>query len=207
MSRFGSDPRAFFDFVYSDIPPWDIGGPQPALSALFSEFPPADPILDVGCGSGDLAIHLARLGHRVTGVDFVETAITQARQKAASLPVDVARLLNFKVADALQPTLLRKQFGSVMDSGFYHLLDPEPGQRFLDEVSSSLVPGGRYYLLAFAVDFSIPNLPRQVNEQELRDRFIPEKGWKILDLRPAEFLSRVAPPVAAVRACVERLPA
>jgi SAM-dependent methyltransferase len=207
MSRFGSDPREFFEFVYSDVPPWDIGGPQPALSALFSEFPPADPILDVGCGSGDLAIHLARLGHRVTGVDFVETAITHARQKAANLPAEVARLLNFQVADALQPSLLGTKFGSVVDSGFYHLFDPEQGQRFLDDIASSLLPGGRYYLLAFAFDFSIPNLPREVNEQELRACFTQEKGWKILDLQPAEFLSRVAPPVAAVRACVERLPA
>jgi SAM-dependent methyltransferase len=207
MSRFGSNPREFFDFVYSDVPPWDIGGPQPALSALFSEFPPADPILDVGCGSGDLAIHLARLGHRVSGVDFVETAITHARQKAASLPAEVARLVDFQIADALQPSLLGRPFGSVVDSGFYHLFDPDHGQRFLDEVTTSLLPGGRYYLLAFAVDFSLPNLPREVSEQELRARFTPEKGWKILDLRPAEFLSRVAPPLAAVRACVERLPA
>jgi SAM-dependent methyltransferase len=207
MSRFGSNPREFFDFVYSDVPPWDIGGPQPALSALFSEFPPADPILDVGCGSGDLAIHLARLGHRVSGVDFVETAITQARQKAASLPVEVARLVDFQIADALQPSLLGRHFGSVVDSGFYHLFDPDQGQRFLDDVATSLHPKGRYYLLAFAVDFSLPNLPREVSDQELRARFTPEKGWKILDLRPAEFLSRVAPPVAAIRACVERLPA
>ncbi|HEX2990387.1 MAG TPA: class I SAM-dependent methyltransferase [Anaerolineales bacterium] len=206
MSRFGSDPREFFEFVYSDVPPWDIGGPQPALSTLFSEFPPADPILDVGCGSGDLAIHLARLGHRVTGVDFVETAITQAQQKAARLPAELTRLLDFQIADALQPSLLGRQFGSVVDSGFYHLFDPDQGQRFLDDVAKSLLPGGRYYLLAFAIDFSLPNLPRGVSEQELRARFTSEKGWKILDLRPAEFLSRVAPPVAAVRACVERMP-
>ena len=207
MSRFGSNPREFFDFVYSDVPPWDIGGPQPALSALFSEFPPADPILDVGCGSGDLAIHLARLGHRVSGVDFVETAITQARQKTASLPAEVARLVDFQIGDALQPSLFGTPFGSVVDSGFYHLFDPDQGQRFLDQVATSLLPGGRYYLLAFAIDFSLPNLPREVSEQELQARFTPEKGWKILDLRPAEFLSRVAPPVAAIRACVERLPA
>ncbi len=206
MSRFGPNPREFFDFVYSDVPPWDIGGPQPALSALFSEFPPADPILDVGCGSGDLAIHLARLGHRVSGVDFAEAAIKQARQKAASLPAVTGRLLDFGIADALQPSLLKRPFGSVVDSGFYHLFDPDQGQRFLDEIALSLIPGGRYYLLAFAIDFSLPNLPREVSEQELRASFTPEKGWKILDLRPAEFLSRVAPPLAAVRACVERLP-
>jgi SAM-dependent methyltransferase len=205
MSRFGSDPRAFFDFVYTDVPPWDIGGPQPALSALFSEIPPIDPILDVGCGSGDLTIYLAQLGHRVTGVDFVETAIVQAQQKANGLPVDVRHLLEFQVADGLHPSHLQRQFGSVVDSGFYHLFDPDQVEQFIGDLATALVPGGRYYLLAFSVDFSLPNLPRRVREQEIQERFTAERGWKILDLRPVEFLSRVAPPVAAVRACVERL--
>ena len=62
MSRFGPDPHAFFDAVYRETPPWDVGGPQPALSSLFAEHPPAGPVLDVGCGSGDLAVALSRDG-------------------------------------------------------------------------------------------------------------------------------------------------
>ena len=79
MSRFGPDPRSFFDSVYNQTPPWDVGGPQPAMSALLAEYPPLNPILDVGCGSGDLAISLAQLGHQVIGVDFVQAAVAQAR--------------------------------------------------------------------------------------------------------------------------------
>lgn len=205
MGRFGSDPRAFFESVYHNIPPWDVGGPQPALSALFAEIPPMNPILDVGCGSGDLAISLAQSGHQVTGIDFVQAAITQANEKASTLPPEVARRVNFQVADALQPSLLQRQFGAVVDSGFFHLLDPEQSDRFVTDLASTLLAGGRYYLLAFAVDFGIPNVPRQVTEEELRARFTTEKGWHILDIQPAEFLSRVAPPTPAIRACIERL--
>lgn len=207
MSRFGSDPRAFFDSVYRDTPPWDVGGPQPSMSALLAEYPPMDPILDVGCGSGDLAIYLAQLGHPVTGIDFVEAAITQAREKARALPAETARRLDFQVADALHPSLLGRPFGSVVDSGFFHLFDPDQGDRFIDDLAQTLLPGGRYYLLAFDVEFSIPNLPRQVSAGELRARFTSERGWRILEVRPAEFLSRVAPPVPATTACIERLPA
>jgi SAM-dependent methyltransferase len=207
MSRFGSDPHDFFDAVYHDIPPWDVGGPQPALSALFAEVPPLNPVLDVGCGSGDLAISLAQLGHQVFGIDFVETAIAQARAKVALLPPEVARLLDFQVADALQPSLLRRRFGSVVDSGFFHLFEPEQCDRFIDDLALTLLPGSRYYLLAFAVEFPMPNLPRQVTADELRARFTLEKGWNIQDIRPAEFLSRVAPPLPAISACIERLPA
>ena len=62
MNRFGSDPRAFFDSVSQDVPPWDIGGPQPAMAELLKEIPPTGLALDVGCGSGDLAIFLGEKG-------------------------------------------------------------------------------------------------------------------------------------------------
>lgn len=206
MSRFGSDPRAFFNLVYGQIPPWDIGGPQPAMSALLDKYPPAEPILDVGCGSGDLAIYLAQLGHQVVGIDFVEVAIRQAREKIRSLPSNVRSLLEFQVADALKPSLLQRQFGSVVDSGFFHLFDPAQCELYIEDLALTLLPGGRFYLHAFDIDFSIPNVPRQVTAEELRTSFTLEKGWQILDIQSVEFLSRVAPPVPAVSACIERLP-
>ena len=206
MSRFGADPHAFFKSAYHVIPPWEIGGPQPAMSALLAQFPPTDPILDVGCGSGDLTIYLAQLGHQVIGIDFVEAAVANAQEKVRSLPAKVACLLDFQVADALKPSLLQRQFGSVVDSGFFHLFDPDQCDRFVDDLGLTLLPGGRYYLHAFAVEFPIPNAPRQVTADELRRRFTSEKGWLIQDIQSVEFLSRVAPPVSAISACIERLP-
>jgi hypothetical protein len=67
--------------------------------------------------------------------------------------------------------------------------------------------GGRYYLLCFAFDSPIPNAPRQVRESELRARFAPELGWRILALRPARFLTRsTRGDVPAIAACIERVP-
>lgn len=205
MSRFSTDPLRFFDAVYQNTPPWDVGGPQPALAVLFTDYPPINPILDVGCGSGDLAIALAQRGHQVVGIDFVNTAIAQARAKTNALPPETARLLDFQVADALQPTRLQQQFGTVVDSGFFHLFNPDQGDAFIAELALTLIPGGRYYLLAFDIEFPIPNAPRRVSADELQTRFTPETGWRILDLRPAEFLNRVAAPAPAVSACIERL--
>jgi hypothetical protein len=93
-----------------------------------------------------------------------------------------------------------------VDSGFFHLFEPEQCDRFAGELASALAPGGRYYLLAFATEFDIPHSPRQVGADELRARFTPEKGWRFLALRPAEFQSRIAP-VPAIGACIERAPA
>jgi hypothetical protein len=56
--------------VYGETPPGDVGGAQPALTALFAEYPPARPVLDVGCGSGDMAIWLARRAPRHSAGSF-----------------------------------------------------------------------------------------------------------------------------------------
>ena len=204
MGRFGADPRTFFDWVYHDVPPWDIGGPQPAMVALLEAFPPAAPVLDVGCGSGDLSIFLASAGLDVVGIDFVSAAIDEANRKARELPVEAALKLEFKVADVFKPWLLGRQFSTIVDSGFLHLLTPEETDRFITAMSSVLLPGGRYYLHEFATEFEVPNTPRQVTEDELRTRFTEKQGWRILEVRPGEFLNRVAP-VPAIVACVEKV--
>lgn len=201
MSRF---TPGFFDSIYQDTPPWDIGAAQPALTALFDEHPPAGPVLDLGCGSGDLVIELARRGLRVLGIDIVEAAIEQARARAASLPPEVADLIDFQVADALHPSRLGQRFGAVVDSGFFHLFDQESRDRLVREIADALRPGGRCYLLEFATEFDIPNTPLKVTGDELRARFTEEAGWRVLALRPAQFESRIAP-VPAVAAVLERL--
>lgn len=201
MSRF---TPGFFDTIYQGTPPWDVGAAQPDLLALLDEHPPAEPVLDVGCGSGDTVIALARRGVRTLGVDVVEAAIEQARARAAALPPEAARLAEFQAGDALRPSLLGRPFGAVVDSGFFHLFDQPARDAFADDLAAALRPGGRYYLLEFATEFDVPNTPLKVTDDELRARFSAEKGWRILALRPATFESRIAP-VPAVAACIERI--
>src|SRR5688572_29135964 len=99
MTRFGANPQAFFASVYTGVAPWDTGAAQPAMTALLAEFPPAGPALDLGCDSGDLAIHLASSGVDTLGIDFVDAAIELARANTAEHAA-LAGSLEFRVADA-----------------------------------------------------------------------------------------------------------
>jgi SAM-dependent methyltransferase len=44
------------------------------------------PVLEIGCGTGRVAIPIARLGIAVTGLDLVPGMLEQARKKSAGLP-------------------------------------------------------------------------------------------------------------------------
>jgi ubiquinone/menaquinone biosynthesis C-methylase UbiE len=47
-------------------------------------FEPGERVLDVACGTGNLALPAARIGASVTGVDIAPNLITQARARAAA---------------------------------------------------------------------------------------------------------------------------
>lgn len=48
-----------------------------------------DPVLDLACGTGRIAIALAKAGFAVTGLEISESMLDRARSKAEALPADV----------------------------------------------------------------------------------------------------------------------
>lgn len=60
---------------------------QQAWSAVWAQALPPAPldVLDVGTGTGQVAMVLAGLGHRVTGIDLSEGMLEQARRHAAAM--------------------------------------------------------------------------------------------------------------------------
>ncbi len=59
-------------------------------------------VLDAGCGQGTQAIRLARLGHRVLGIDLSEELLQDARQAVADEPAEVRERLAFEHGDVLE---------------------------------------------------------------------------------------------------------
>lgn len=86
---------ALVEGVVLDRMPWDIGGPQPVLVNLEEEGRVYGDVLDIGCGPGDNAIHLAKRGYHVTGLDIAPTAVDMARSRAAEQGADTTVLVPY----------------------------------------------------------------------------------------------------------------
>jgi SAM-dependent methyltransferase len=67
---------------------------------IIKYLPHAKQILELGCGTGAHAEHLARLGFEVVGVDMSETMLAHAEERKSNLPVEIGSRLTFIRGDA-----------------------------------------------------------------------------------------------------------
>jgi ubiquinone/menaquinone biosynthesis C-methylase UbiE len=68
-------------------------------------------VLDVGTGTGFIALLLAELGHEVIGVDISEEMLRIAREKARKLNIEN---VEFHLADAEEPPFPDNTFDAVV---------------------------------------------------------------------------------------------
>jgi SAM-dependent methyltransferase len=170
-----------WDASYQDDgpPPWDIGHPQPAFVRLAASSGISGAVLDVGCGTGENALHVAALGFSVLGVDVAETALTTARQKAAARGIDA----EFATADAFHLERLGRRFETVLDCGMFHTCDSDERTRYVASLASVTKHGGTLYLLCFR-EAGAESGPHPIREAELRGAFNPSTGWNVVALEP-----------------------
>jgi ubiquinone/menaquinone biosynthesis C-methylase UbiE len=175
-----------WDASYHDGPaPWDIEQPQPAIARVAAEGGFTGAVLDVGCGSGDNALHIASLGLPVLGVDVAETALVTARRKAEDRGIDA----EFEVADAFHLEHLGRKFDTVVDSGMFHTCDGEERPRYVASLASVTEHGGTLYLLCFS-DEGPETGPHPVTREELRAAFGPGTGWTVAAVESDRALTR-----------------
>jgi ubiquinone/menaquinone biosynthesis C-methylase UbiE len=170
--------RSMFDGL---APTWETRiGPHHlrALDAALAEVPPPRRVLDLGTGTGVVAIALAERYPEagIVGIDLSPGMIDEARRK---LPAELAGRVGFEVGDASALTASDGDFDLVVLSNMIP---------FFDELARVLAPGG-----TLALSFSRgADTPIYVPPDRLR-RELGTRGF-------AEFAEFSAEPATALRA-------
>jgi len=140
----GMRPLAhIYDAAYAGVPNWDIGRPQRAFVQLLDAGLVRSPVLDVGCGTGELSLFLARHGHDVLGIDLSPFAIRQAKEKARWRRITA----QFLVWNAIDLSGLRDRnltFRTVVDSAMFHIFSDSERDRFIAGLADVIPSGGLY---------------------------------------------------------------
>ncbi|MFI2261459.1 class I SAM-dependent methyltransferase [Streptomyces tubercidicus] len=113
--------------------------------------------LDLGCGPGRNALHLASLGFEVDAVDLSPAAIAWAGDRAREACAEI----RFHCGDAfaLAGTELGGPYDLIHDSGCFHHLPPHRRISYLALLDRALAPGGHLALTCFAAGEMGSELP------------------------------------------------
>lgn len=171
--------RERFENAYAGRAPWDVGESQAAFKATADKA--IGSVLDVGCGTGENALFFAEKGHAVTGIDFLEGPIMEAKTKS----VERGLSCTFLVRDALKLDEWTERFDNVIDSGLFHVFSDADRARYVRGLETILKPGGRLLLLCFSDQVPGEAGPRRVKKKELNEAFA--RGWEIESIEPARF--------------------
>ena len=133
----------FWDGLYaSSQDGWELGEPAPSLAARLDAgvpVPPGARFAVLGAGRGHDARLLARRGYVVTGFDFAEAAIAQAR----SLAERDALRVTFEQRDVFE---LGAEFAATFDAAWEYTcfcaIDPDRRGEYARVLRDILKPGG-----------------------------------------------------------------
>jgi len=117
-------------------------------TATLAQLQPGEQVLDVGCGTGTLAMEVApRVGSagRVAGVDPSTQQIARARKKAARRHVPI----DFQIGVIEQLPFPDQTFDVVFSTLMMHHLPADVKRQGLAEIARVLKPGGRLVIADF----------------------------------------------------------
>ena len=148
----------------------------PLIRAFYESTPLAEErksLLDVCCGTGQLARHFAEHGYRVTGVDLSEPMLAYARQNNA--PYVESGQVTFVHGDAADFSL-DEQFGLAVST--FDALNHLPGKEALRGCFASVLPlvlPGGFFIFDLNTRAGL-QLWNGINVRDLPDSLIIDRG-------------------------------
>ncbi|ARV61251.1 SAM-dependent methyltransferase [Nostocales cyanobacterium HT-58-2] len=140
MNVFGNYAH-YYDLLYHDK---DYVGEAQFIHRLVQIYAPdAENILELGCGTGNHAVLLAKEGYQIHGVDLSNQMLLKASDRLSQFPTELASRLEFSQGD-IRNIKLDKQFDAVI--ALFHVISyqtiNEDLQATFATVKSHLKPGG-----------------------------------------------------------------
>ena len=162
------------------VAPWERRDIPEVWRPLFEGPDAMEPAraLDIGCGSGRDAVHLAGHGWQVSAVEFVDKALARARQRAAEAGVEV-QWVRGDVGE-LGRLGLEPGYKLLYDFGCIQGLSDSARRGAADGMTELAAPGARLLLLAFKAGRRMV-LPRGMDTEHVLA--LLGAGW---ELRRAE---------------------
>jgi ubiquinone/menaquinone biosynthesis C-methylase UbiE len=185
-----SDGGHDFAGMYAEgIPPWQIDRPQPEVIRLIEQGKFESPVLDLGCGTGDNTIELARHGLVVKGLDAVPEALDRARKKTKQ--AGLKQSPEFVLGDALRLPESGLKARTVLDCALFHTFSDEERKDYIRGLEAVLSQGGRLHILSFSELETRQPGPRRLSLSEVTGSF--GAGWRVEDSVRCRYWDRVRP--------------
>ncbi len=106
---------------------------------IFSDLPAGQRILEVGCGTGQVTVALAQMGHKVTGIDFSKKSLAVARQLAKKQNLNI----QLECTDFLEREFKEKyDIAFVLSSFITHFLEDTELETCIEKIFNCLKPDG-----------------------------------------------------------------
>jgi SAM-dependent methyltransferase len=148
--------------LYDELPthPPDADAAVACLAALAD----GGPALELGIGTGRIALPLAGRDVAVTGVDASEAMVAKLREKphGGRIPVTIGDFADVPVESHHRFSLI-----FVVYNTFFALCDADAQRRCFERVAGHLAPGGRFVIEAF-----VPDPGRFVRDQHIEVRHV-----------------------------------
>ena len=127
-----------------------------------SKYPKGARLLDIGCGTGQLAIEAARLGYMSTGIDYSENMINHCVDNARKAEVKA----EFELKSIFDISTADREYDVMSGLGFIEYIPQSMLNKFIARVGEMMPIGGKFLLGTRNRLFNVTSL-NQFTEIEL----------------------------------------